>query len=435
MHGDKVSRDTLPGRLRLEVSTGDAVALTYGIRPNERGPAKIARVYDRESNRTWGYVAVDNLARGPSLGGIRIAQDITAREVYNLAAAMTLKSAAAMLPLGGGKAGLVVSPADLAAFPDGKKRLMTSFGEALYEFPEYVPGPDMGTSEEDMQTLYEVFTRLSGRTGHGRGGVGRPPSHGGLPIDEWGITAHGLFASARVAERCMDGFRIEGARVIVQGYGNVGRHIADKLHGAGAKIVGAVDINRALFDGKGLDVRALSAASLERDGLKLYDGRFDREFGRDELDRILEEPCDILVPAARPDAITCANADRIRTRIVLQGANNPVHGVVEYYLQKRKGTLSLTDWIVNAGGVIGCAVELKMDADPAYRERVLSPGDAGRGYLEKLVWNTISENVREIFDRTAAASRRGEDKTFREHALQLAVHRLTDEKLRQTSWL
>ncbi|MGQ9662882.1 MAG: Glu/Leu/Phe/Val family dehydrogenase [Kiritimatiellia bacterium] len=371
MSKGKTSGGAVPRRLMLDIATGEDIFRRYGIRLNKLGPKKIVRIFDPTDNRIWGYVAIDNLARGRSLGGIRVAPDITPQEVYHLAAAMTFKSAAAMLPLGGGKAGIIASPEYLATHSEQKRKLMTQLAQALYDLPDYIPGPDMGTNEEDMQTLYDEFTRLEGKAGHGRGGIGRPPQKGGLPIDEWGITAHGLFAAARMAERYVENFRIEGARVIVQGYGNVGCHIAEKLHSVGAKIIGASDINRALYRRRGLDIRALADARRTPHGLKEYDGPLDREFGPQELAKLIELPCDIFIPAARPDAITCANAERIHTRLILEGANNPVHGVVEYYLLKKKNTVALTDWIVNAGGVIGCAVELLMDTDAGYRRKVL----------------------------------------------------------------
>lgn len=424
----------IPGQLALDTVTGDGIHRRFGITGDERGPVKIVRIHDPKSDRTWGYVAVDNLARGPSLGGIRMAPDITAGEVYHLAAAMTLKSAAAMLPLGGGKAGIVGSPAYYAGHPSEKRALMTAYGKALFHLPEYVPGPDMGTCEDDMQLLYEVFTELTGRAGHGRGGVGRPPEKGGLPLDAWGITAHGLFAAAEVAQEHVKNFRIAGARVVVQGYGNVGCHIARKLYDAGAVIVGASDINRALYHRRGLDVAALESVRSQPQGLKLYRGPVEQEFEVDELERLLAVPCDVLVPAARPDAITCENADHVDTRIILQGANNPVHGVIEHYLGARRGVISLTDWIVNAGGVIACAVELRMDADRSYRERVLKRGKNGRKYLEELVYRTISRNVGEIFERVAADKGKRR-KTFREHALDMAVSRLSDPALLRKVWL
>ncbi len=424
-----------PKQLSLDVAIGDDITRRFMITRDEHGPIKIARVYNPKDDMTCGFVVVDNLQRGPSLGGIRIAEDVTVGEVYGLAAAMTLKSAAAMLPLGGGKAGIAAPPVHLAEHPQHRHQLMTEFAKALWDLPEYVPGPDMGTSEEDMQLLYEVFTGLAGHTGHGRGGVGRPPDRGGLPIDEWGITAHGLFAAARVTEDLRDDFTIEGARVIVQGFGNVGANIAAKLAAVGAVVVGASDITAALYRRDGLDLDELMDRRKEPGGLAGYTAPADEKFGHDSLERLLELPCDVLVPAARPDAITSANADRIDTRIILQGANNPVPKVVEYYLRRSKNVLSLTDWIVNAGGVIGCAVELKMDSDEKYRKKVLAGGENGRTYLENLVYETVSRNVREMFERAASAEKKGEDKTIREHALEMAEHRLTDEKLRSTVWL
>jgi glutamate dehydrogenase (NAD(P)+)/glutamate dehydrogenase (NADP+) len=424
-----------PKQLSLDVAVGDDITRHFMIPRNEQGPIKIARVYSPKDDMTHGFVAVDNLQRGPSLGGIRVAEDVTVEEVYGLAAAMTLKSAAAMLPLGGGKAGIIAPPSRLAEHPEHRHQLMTEFAKALWDLPEYVPGPDMGTSEEDMQLLYEVFTELSGHPGHGRGGVGRPPEKGGLPIDAWGITAHGLFAAARVTEDLVDDFSIEGTRVIVQGFGNVGANIAAKLAAVGAVVVGASDITGALYRKDGLDLEELMSLRREPAGLAGYAGPADEKFGHDSLESLLELPCDVLVPAARPDAITSANADRIDTRVVLQGANNPVPKVVEYYLRRSKNVLSLTDWIVNAGGVIGCAVELKMDSDEKYRDKVLAGGQDGRTYLEDLVYETVSRNVREMFERAASAKKRGEDKILREHAFEMAEHRLADEKLRSTAWL
>ncbi len=424
----------VPEHLKTQIITGKDIFNEFRIRHNDLGPEKIVRIYDPSTSRTWGYVAVDNLSRGASLGGIRIAPDITAQEVYHLAAAMTLKSAAAMLPLGGGKAGIICSPAFFPENPDSKRNFIKAFGKALYDIPDYVPGPDMGTCENDMQVLYEVFTELSGRKGHGRGGVGRPPENGGLPIDEWGITAHGLFAAAHVAEECIDDFKIDGSRVIVQGVGNVGLHIARKLASNGAIIVGASDINRGLYNADGIDLDQVSTLFGTPEGMSLYTGKFDQDFSHGNLDRLLEMPCDVLVPAARPNAITCANADNIQAKVILEGANNPTHGIIEFYLKQRKDTLSLTDWIVNAGGVIGCAVELKMDADPEYRRKVLNGGDNGRVYLEELVYRTVSANVREIFERMASDPGKS-GKTFREYAMDLARSRLADEKIRRTVWL
>jgi glutamate dehydrogenase (NAD(P)+) len=174
----------LPRRLLAEAATGAEIERRYKIPTNEFGPQCVHRIFDPTDDRTWGFVVVDNLVRGRGLGGVRLAADVTVDEIYGLAHAMTMKSAAAMLPLGGAKSGLRIEPRQLAADPGAKRALITLFAEALWGIPEYIPGPDMGTNETDMQTIYETFAQRNGAAHHGRGGVGRPPTPGGFPLDE-----------------------------------------------------------------------------------------------------------------------------------------------------------------------------------------------------------------------------------------------------------
>ena len=258
---------TLPRRLAAEPIRGDAIEQRFKITHTEFGPECVYRIHNPDNDSTWGFVVVDNLVRGRGLGGLRLAPDIGVDEVYGLAAAMTMKSAAAMLPLGGAKSGLRVDPRIFADRPEEKKALISLMAEALWEIPEYIPGPDMGTNETDMQTIYEVFAAKNGAAHHGRGGVGRPPAKGGFPLDEWGITAHGLFAAAIAAEKHVQDFRIRDSSIIIQGFGNVGAPIAEKLASLGARIVGASDINAGLFNPAGLDVAELLAIRHGRDGL------------------------------------------------------------------------------------------------------------------------------------------------------------------------
>ncbi len=425
----------IPDVLEIEVIEGrERIRERYGIEGNEEGPSKVARLFDPSDGVTWGYVVVDNLLRGRSLGGIRMAEDVDVQEIYGLASAMTLKSAAAMLPLGGGKAGLRFSPEQIDEHPGAREHLIRCVGKALWEFPDYIPGPDMGTSEFDMQVLYEVFTELGGKEHHGRGGIGRPVEYGGLPIDEWGITAHGLLAAIETAAEFVD-LEIRGARVIVQGFGNVGANIALKMVDRGAVLVGASDIHAAWYDPDGLDVVELCRVRREHGGLANYSGNYERRFGSEELDRLMELPCDVLVPAARPDAVTFENAPRVKARVLLEGANNPVAPEVERYLFEEKGFVALTDWLVNAGGVIGCAVELKMDVDEEYGRKVRAAGDGGRSYLESLVYRTISKNVKDVFSAQKEAEEAGRRMFFRDAALALARSRLWDEEKRKEIWL
>lgn len=412
----------MPSRLVAEAVKGEAIEQRFKIARNEFGPECIYRIHDPANDATWGYVAVDNLVRGRGLGGVRLAPDVSVEEVYGLAAAMTMKSAAAMLPLGGAKSGLRVEPRYFAGKPEEKRAMIAMLAEALWGIPEYIPGPDMGTNETDMQTIYEVFAEKNGAANHGRGGVGRPPAKGGFPLDEWAITAHGLFAAAVASEKHIPDFKIKDSSVVVQGFGNVGAPIAEKLAALGARIVGASDINAGLYNPAGLDVAQLLAIRRQPEGLAAYSGPVKHRFDGEHLDRMMEMPCTILVPAARPHAIHPENAPHIHTRIVLQGANNPADLVSEYFLQHRRGIVCLTDFIVNSGGVIAAFIEAKADVDADFRARVMAEDGIGRAFIEKVVTRIITENIDEMFARRA--SHRAKDITWREIAHEMARDRL-----------
>jgi glutamate dehydrogenase/leucine dehydrogenase len=209
--------------------------------------------------------------------------------------------------------------------------------------------------------------------------------------------------------------------VIVQGFGNVGSAIAAKLSAAGARIVGASDVTCGLYNAKGLDMVELSAARLRPYGLSGYQGATDTHLVPETLDKLLELPCEILVPAARPDIIRETNAGRITARLILQGANNPVRPSCEGQLHRRR-IANLSDFIVNAGGVIAGAVELKADKDPKFDRQVRSDGASGRMFLEKLVSRVIADNVAEVFIRQ---KRSGSNILWKAAAMQLAKERLT----------
>jgi glutamate dehydrogenase/leucine dehydrogenase len=372
---------------------------------------------------------IDNTVRGPGLGGIRMAPDLTLLEVSRLARAMTLKNSAACLPLGGGKSGLAVDPVFFQAHSQLKSKLIHLFADALFKIDDYISAPDMGTNETDVQQIYERFSEKLRTSHHMKGGAGRPPEKGGIPIDAWGLTAHGLFSTAKTMQTLDGGFPIKNARMVIQGYGNVGSAIATKLHHAGAMIVGASDIHSALWNPVGLDIEELNRVHKNSLGLQEYSLPVDKRFGPKKLDWLLEAPCEILIPSARPDCITAKNADRIDCKMILQGANNPSNKMTEYYLQNRRSILSLSDFIVNVGGVIGCAVELKMTGNVDFKNKLLKTG--AQAYLEDLIANTVSENVTEVHKRMTAQKQK--DVIFRDEALRLAQERLCANS--QEEWL
>ncbi len=411
----------LPKKLTLE--TCDAKDETNRFQSSDDSTAEqLIRIVDPSKGNVWGFVVVDDTRRGPGLGGIRMASDVSLGEVCRLARAMTLKNSAANLPFGGGKAAIVCDPVIMALNPGMKRDLIGVFAEALFSVDQYIPAPDMGTNEADIQQIYEHYSERLGTPQHMRGGASRPPDKGGIPIDEWGLTAHSLFAAIRTVEELEPDFNVQGAQVVIQGYGNVGSVTASKLSEVGAVITGASDIHGALWHPLGLNVEELNSIRCKPGGISNYSGKVEKRFGPDQIDWLLEAPCDILIPAARPDAITARNADRIQCRKIFQGANAPSNKMTEYYLQNRRGIVSYSDFIVNVGGVMGCAVELKMTMDQTYREQVHSQGENGKNYTDRLIYKTVSSNMRTLMSRLS--DQRDGDRIFREEAQALAQERL-----------
>lgn len=416
-----------PSRLALEPVpeniTNERLSCT-----DDHLPDSVFKILDPDSGRMYGFAVVDDTRRGPGLGGIRLARDLTLEEVKRLARVMTLKNSGANLPYGGGKSGLIGDPSFLNQNPGLKSDLISMFAEAIFELDSYIPAPDMGTDERDLQIIHEVYSRHGAGSQDFRGVTGRPIENGGIPVDDWGLTAHGLLAASETLEKIDDQFKIKNSSVVVQGYGNVGSCTAIKLQQAGATIVGASDIHAGLWNPQGLNTDELNRVRHSSQGLQNYTGKIQKKFVGKKLDWLMEAPCEFLVPAARPDSITSRNADRIQCKVILQGANTPSNKMTEYYLKNRRGILSLNDFIVNVGGVVGCAVEIKMAADPEYRDKVRETGT--RTYLEDLIYSTVSRNVEEIFQRLKGSP---QDTLFREQALELVEERLNSHQ--KECWL
>ena len=300
------------------------------------GPIKIVHIYDPKHNLK-AVVAIDNVARGPSIGGIRMAPDVSAQEAFRLARAMTLKNSAANLPHGGGKSVIFGDPKIAVA---NKETLIRAFARAIRDLVEYIPGPDMGTDERCMAWIKDEIGRA----------VGLPPEIGGIPLDEIGATGLGLKASVEAALPFCD-FKLKGARLAVQGFGSVGKHAARFLGEKGAVLIAASDSHGAIVNPKGIDVTRLTA--LKDAGRKVADYPDGEKLG---LDAIIDVECEIWIPAARPDVIRRDNAHRLKTKLVPQGANIPFTAEAERMLHE-KNVLILPDFIANAGGVICASVE------------------------------------------------------------------------------
>jgi glutamate dehydrogenase (NAD(P)+) len=305
---------------------------------DDLGPKSILHLY-QPTIGLKAIVVVDNVATGPSIGGVRMAPDVSLEECFRLARAMTFKNAAAGLPHGGGKSVIFADPTMDAA---QKERLIRAFAKAIEPITDYIPGPDMGTNETAMAWVKDEIGRC----------VGLPPEIGGIPLDEIGATGFGLLASAEIAGQTLE-LSLQGARLSVQGFGAVGKHAARFFADKGAVLVAAADSSGTVHDANGLDVAALIAHKEQ--------GHSIREFAAgDKLEReaVIGVDCDVLIPAARPDVIRTDNQDQVKAKLIVQGANIGVTEEAEALLHDR-GVLCIPDFISNAGGVICAAVEYR----------------------------------------------------------------------------
>jgi glutamate dehydrogenase (NAD(P)+) len=310
---------------------------------DELGPVKIIHVYE-PSIQLKAILVVDNVSAGPSIGGVRMAPDVSTEECVRLARAMTLKNAAAGLAHGGGKAVVLGDPK--MATPK-KEALIRGLAKALRNEEDYIFGPDMGTDEHCMAWVHDEIGRA----------VGLPRELGGIPLDEIGATGWGVAQVADVALEFCGITRKKGVRVAVQGFGAVGMHAARFLADKGAVLVAASDSIGAIHDPGGLDVNALVA--LKRQGKSVTQSTKGKSIDRDA---ITDVDCDIWIPAARPDVINDANVHRLKTKLVVQGANIPITPGAEQILAG-KGIVCVPDFIANAGGVICAAMEYRGAAE------------------------------------------------------------------------
>jgi glutamate dehydrogenase (NAD(P)+) len=303
---------------------------------DELGPLKIIHVHE-PSIDLQATLVVDNVARGPAIGGMRMASDVTTEECFRLARAMTFKNAAAGLAHGGGKIVISGDP----KMPAAKKQvLLRGLCQALRNEDSYIFAPDMGTDEQCMAWIRDEVGRV----------VGLPRELGGIPLDEIGATGFGLSHVVDVALEYCD-FPLDGARLVVQGFGAVGKHAARFLSARGARLVAVADSAGAIHDPNGLDIDRLLEIKADGQSVTSY-GDAD-VIGRDD---VIDVECEIWIPAARPDVINEQNVDRLNARLVVEGANIPLTQGAEKILHE-KGTLCVPDFIANAGGVICAAME------------------------------------------------------------------------------
>jgi glutamate dehydrogenase (NAD(P)+) len=407
---------TNPGGELLAGALGqlDAAAKALGLDPgmhrllrtNERALiVSVPVVMDDGSLEVFtGYRVQHSTGRGPGKGGIRFHPSVTLEEVSGLAMLMTWKCAVTDLPLGGAKGGVAIDPRTYSKRE--LERLTKRYTVAILPIigPEQdIPAPDVNTDAQTMAWIVDTVTMMTGKHS--------PEVVTGKPVDLGGsrgrheATGRGVaFVTLELLRRM--GKQIEGTRVAVQGFGNVGSFAALALSQAGCRIVGISDVTGGYVDAKGLDV-ARAIEHLKRDSQRTLDGLPGA--ARVSNDELLAMDVDVLIPAALEAQITAQNASSIRAPIIVEGANGPVTAEADRMLTGR-GVTIVPDILANAGGVVVSYFEWVQSRAQFYWE------------LDEV------ERRLEIYMRRAMesvlAKAKAYDATYREAAFIVAVERV-----------
>ncbi|HEY5330113.1 MAG TPA: Glu/Leu/Phe/Val dehydrogenase [Acidobacteriaceae bacterium] len=290
-----------------------------------------------------GYRVQHSMARGPGKGGIRYAPDVSLDEVRALASWMTWKCAVVNIPFGGAKGGVICDPKKMS---QGELERMTRrYTAELIEFigPEKdVPAPDVNTNEQTMAWIMDTYSM------HMRQTVtsvvtGKPVNMGGSR-GRREATGRGISIVCDQAMKHL-GMAIEGCRVIVQGFGNVGSNTAQLMFDKGYKIIGIGEYDGALYNPNGINIDLLLRHKAKTGTIHGFS-----EAEATDKDDVLLRPCEILIPAATENVITSRNAERIRAKVLCEGANGPTTTVADEILAD-KGVFVIPDILANAGGV------------------------------------------------------------------------------------
>jgi glutamate dehydrogenase (NAD(P)+) len=341
-----------------------------------------------------GYRVHHNTSRGPSKGGIRYHPSVTLDEVKALAMWMTWKCAVVGIPFGGAKGGVVVEPGKLS-----KAELQRMTRRYAYEIlpligPERdIPAPDLGTNEQIMAWIMDTY---STREGYSVPGVvtGKPLSIGGSAGRRM-ATARGVMYVTLATLKHL-GMSVEEARIVVQGFGNVGGGTVELLHQQGCRIVGVSDVQGGVHNPEGLSPQGLRAHEDQHGTIAGYEGG-----ERVTNEELLELDCDVLIPAAIEGQLTRANADRVKASVIVEAANGPTIPEADEIFEDR-GILVVPDILANAGGVTVSYFEWVQDIQ-AYYWSEDEVNDRLRQIMEKSYVDVLNvAEDRKVSMRTAA---------------------------------
>jgi len=327
----------------------EALNLDEGIGKILRTPTREVTIYipveldDGRIEVFTGYRVQHSIARGPAKGGIRYAPDVTLDEVRALASWMTWKCAVVNIPYGGGKGGVICDPTILSQRE--LERITRRYTAEMIDVigPELdVPAPDMGTNQQTMAWIMDTYSM------HKRHTVtavvtGKPLNLGGSRGRTEATGRGCLIVTLEALKRLK--INPKDAKVVVQGFGNVGGQAARLMSAAGLRVVSIVEWDGAVHNANGLDIEALMKHRNETGSIVDFAGA-----GNVDKEEALYLECDVLVPAAKENVITSANAHKIRAKIICEGANGPTTAPADPVL-KKNGIFVIPDILANAGGV------------------------------------------------------------------------------------
>jgi glutamate dehydrogenase (NAD(P)+) len=295
-----------------------------------------------------GYRVQHNHARGPFKGGLRFHPDVRLEEVRALAQLMTWKTALVDIPFGGAKGGIAIDPTSLTEHElEILTRRFTQKMSPVFGVDEDIPAPDVNTNPQVMAWIFDEYSKSHGHTP----GVvtGKPVELGGLK-GRLEATGHGIaFVTNRA---CSDlGITLKDARVVIQGFGNVGSFAALRLEAMGAHIIAISDMYGGLFNAQGINIESVIDHVRQTGKLENFSGA--QPVSNDSL---LGLPCDVLIPAALEGTINCDTEAAIQAKLIVEAANMPVTHMANDKLQKRD-VIIIPDILANAGGVIASYFE------------------------------------------------------------------------------
>jgi glutamate dehydrogenase (NAD(P)+) len=343
---------------------------------DEWGPEKILQVYDPDTGMK-GVLVIDNTSTGPGKGGIRFDDKVTPTEIFRLARTMTWKCAAAGLPFGGAKGGIIANPNQV-----DRVSWMKSFAKMIKPYcpSQYIAATDIGTTELDMAIFAHEIGDMHACTG-------KPTELGGIP-HELGTTGYGVASALESAIEVLEELKSlhiskKQIRVSIQGFGNVGSFTARFLDSSGIKVVAISDVSGFVYDKDGLNILRL---------MKDMKGktRFSDLKGYNIYDKegIFDIDSDIFIPAAIGDVITDKTASKLlkhNIKMVIEAANLPTLPSAGEFLH-RNGVWIIPDFIANAGGVIGSFVEYQGRTEKEAFELI-------KYKIVKAVRNILTESV------------------------------------------